>query len=140
MPYGKARIFMLQLGVKSVITRPSLGLTMQGPGVYEISGVAWSGAGRIAKVEVSADGGKSWALAQLPELNPSKGITRFRLPWAWGGQPAVLMSRATDETGTVQPARKAWMAQYAPGQSYHYNAMISWGVDASGKVSHVYAS
>jgi sulfane dehydrogenase subunit SoxC len=140
MPDGKARIFMLQLGVKSVITRPSLGLTMRGPGVYEISGVAWSGAGRIAKVEVSADGGKSWALAQLGELNPSKGVTRFRLPWAWSGQPAVLMSRAVDETGAVQPARKVWMAQYAPGQSYHFNAMTSWGVDASGKVSHVYAS
>jgi sulfane dehydrogenase subunit SoxC len=138
MPDGKARIFMLQMGVKSVITRPSPGLMMSGPGVYEISGLAWSGAGRIRKVEVSADGGKSWAEAQLPELNPSKGLTRFRLAWAWGGQPAVLMSRATDEAGAVQPTRKAWLADYAPGQAYHLNAMTSWGVDAAGKVSHVY--
>lgn len=140
MPDGKARIFMLRLGVKSVITRPSLGLTLSGPGVYEISGVAWSGAGRIVKVELSADGGASWTPAQLPELVPSKGITRFRLPWVWSGQPAELMSRAVDETGAVQPSRKAWMAQYAPGQGYHFNAIHSWGVDASGKVSHVYAS
>ncbi|MGZ3364135.1 MAG: sulfite dehydrogenase [Caulobacteraceae bacterium] len=140
MPDGTARIFMLQMGVKSVITRPSPGLTMSGPGVYEISGMAWSGAGRIRKVEVSADGGRSWAEAQLPELIPSKGVTRFRLPWAWSGQPAVLVSRATDETGAVQPTRKAWLADYAPGQAYHYNALASWDVDASGKVSHVYAS
>jgi sulfane dehydrogenase subunit SoxC len=113
---------------------------MSGPGVYEISGLAWSGAGRIRKVEVSADGGKSWAEAQLPELNSSKGLTRFRLPWAWSGQPAVLVSRATDEAGAVQPTRKAWLADYAPGQAYHYHALASWGVDASGKVSHVYAS
>lgn len=138
MPDGKARIFMLQMGVKSVITRPSPGLSMSGPGVYEISGMAWSGAGRIRKVEVSADGGRSWAEAQLPELNPAKGVTRFRLPWAWSGQPAVLISRATDETGAVQPTRKAWLADYAPGQAYHYHAMTSWGVNASGKVSHVY--
>jgi sulfane dehydrogenase subunit SoxC len=140
MPDGKARIFMLQMGVKSVITRPSLGLTMSGPGVYEISGMAWSGAGRIRRVEVSADGGKSWAEAQLPELNPSKGVTRFRLAWAWSGQPAVLISRATDETGAVQPTRKAWLADYAPGQAYHLNAMTSWGVDTAGKVTHVYAT
>lgn len=140
MPDGKARIFMLQMGVKSVITRPSPGLTMSGPGVYEISGMAWSGSGRIRKVEVSADGGRSWAEAQLGELNPSKGVTRFRAPWAWSGQPALLISRATDETGAVQPPRKAWLAEYAPGQAYHYNALTSWGVDASGKVSHVYAS
>jgi sulfane dehydrogenase subunit SoxC len=138
MPDGKARIFMLQMGVKSVITRPSPGLTMSGPGVYEISGLAWSGAGRVRRVEVSADGGKSWAEAQLPELNPSRGLTRFRLAWAWSGQPAVLISRATDEIGAVQPTRKAWLADFAPGQAYHLNAMTSWGVDAAGKVSHVY--
>jgi sulfane dehydrogenase subunit SoxC len=140
MPDGKARIFMLQLGVKSVITRPSFGLNMQGPGVYEISGMAWSGSGRVARVDVSADGGKSWAEAQLGELRPDKGVTRFRLPWAWNGGPANLFSRATDDRGNVQPTRQAWLATYAPGQAYHFNAMTSWGVDGSGKISHVYAA
>ncbi len=140
MPDGKARIFMLQLGVKSVITRPSVGLSLQGPRVYEISGMAWSGAGRIAKVEVSADGGRSWGEAQLGELNPVRGVTRFRMPWAWSGAPATLISRATDDKGAIQPTRKAWLATYAPGQAYHFNAMASWAVDPSGKVSHVYAS
>ncbi len=139
MPDGKARIFMLEMGVKSVITRPSFGLSMRGPGVYEISGLAWSGAGRIAKVEVSADGGKSWAQAALEGPVLPKALTRFRLPWRWSGGPAVLLSRATDEARERQPTRDAWLAQYAPGQGYHYNAINAWGVGADGAVAHVYA-
>ena len=65
MPDGKARQYMFLQGVKSVIVKPSFGMSMKGPGFYEISGLAWSGAGRISKVEVSADGGKSWAVAAL---------------------------------------------------------------------------
>jgi sulfane dehydrogenase subunit SoxC len=139
MPDGKAREFMLQLGVKSVITRPSFGMTMQGPGVYEISGLAWSGAGRIAKVEVSADGGKSWADAALGDTVLPKALTRFRLPWMWSGEPALLLSRATDEKGDRQPTRAQWLAQYAPGQTYHFNGIAAWQVQASGQVSHAYA-
>ena len=67
MPDGKARQFTFVMGVKSVITHPSGEMNMQGPGFYEISGLAWTGAGRIAKVEVSADGGSSWAHAALQE-------------------------------------------------------------------------
>ena len=139
MPDGKARIFMLEMGVKSVITRPSFGLSMRGPGVYEISGLAWSGAGRIARVEVSADGGKSWAEAALEGPVLPKALTRFRLPWRWSGGPAVLLSRAVDEARERQPTRDAWLAQYAPGQGYHYNAVNAWGVGADGTVTHVYA-
>jgi sulfane dehydrogenase subunit SoxC len=139
MPDGKARIFTLPIGVKSVILRPSFGLTLSGPGLYEISGLAWSGAGRIRKVEVSADGGRSWAPAALDGPVLSKSLTRFRSPWMWNGAPAVLMSRATDEGGERQPTREAWVAQYAPGQPYHYNAINSWGVDAAGQVRTLYA-
>ncbi|HEY4031627.1 MAG TPA: sulfite dehydrogenase [Caulobacteraceae bacterium] len=139
MPDGKAREFMLQMGVKSVITRPSFGLTMQGPGVYEISGLAWSGGGRIAKVEVSADGGKSWAQAALGETILPRALSRFRLPWMWSGEPALLLSRATDEKGERQPTRAQWLARYAPGQTYHFNGITAWQVQASGQVSHAYA-
>ena len=139
MPSGKAREFMFQMGVKSVITRPSFGLSMSGPGLYEISGLAWSGAGKVAKVEVSADGGKSWAAAALNEPVQSKALTRFRAPWRWTGGPALLMSRASDETGDVQPTRTAWLADYAPGQSYHFNAIHNWAVGADGGITHVYA-
>ena len=67
-----------------------------------------------------------------------KALTRFRLPWMWDGQPATLISRTTDEKGLVQPGRAQWLAQYAPRQNFHYNAMQAWGIAADGKVSHVY--
>jgi sulfane dehydrogenase subunit SoxC len=138
MPDGKARQFMLQFEPKSLILKPSFGMTMQGPGTYEISGVAWSGTGRVSRVDVSADGGKSWAEAALTGPVLPKALTRFRLPWMWNGQPATLISRTTDEKGLVQPGRTQWLAQYAPRQNFHYNAMQAWGIAADGKVSHVY--
>jgi len=139
MPDGKARQYMLLQDVKSVIVKPSFGLTMKGPGFYEISGLAWSGSGRISKVEVSADGGKTWALAALSAPVLPKALTRFRLAWKWSGQPSVLMSRATDEKGVVQPTRTAWVKEYAPGQPYHFNGIQSWSVEADGTVKNVYA-
>jgi sulfane dehydrogenase subunit SoxC len=138
MPDGKARQFTFEMGVKSVITQPAGGLRMQGPGAYEISGIAWSGAGKISKVEVSIDGGTSWRDALLQEPVFSKSATRFRLPWQWNGQRAFLQSRATDEKGGVQPARAAWLAQYAPGQRYHNNMIQTWAIEADGSISNVY--
>jgi sulfane dehydrogenase subunit SoxC len=139
MPDGKARQFMLQFEPKSLILKPSFGMSMQGPGVYEISGLAWSGTGRVRRVDVSADGGKSWAEAALTGPVLPKALTRFRLPWNWNGQTATLISRTTDEKGLVQPGRAQWLTQYAPRQNFHYNGMQAWGIAADGKVSHVYA-
>jgi len=138
MPNGKARQFTLPLDVKSVITRPSFGLSMQGAGFYEISGLAWSGAGRIAKVEISADGGKTWAEAALQAPILPKSVVRFRLAWRWDGAPAMLQSRATDEKGNVQPARQAWIAEYSPSNTYHCNAIQTWSVGADGGVKNAY--
>ncbi len=137
MPSGVARQFFLQYGPKSFIARPSFGINLQGRGFYEISGLAWSGAGRIAKVEVSADNGGSWAEAALGEPVQSKALTRFRLPWRWDGQPAVLMSRATDETGAIQPTNAEWRKDYAPGQSYMYNGIQNWAVADTGEIANV---
>jgi sulfane dehydrogenase subunit SoxC len=138
MPDGKAREFMLQMEPKSVILKPSVGMNMQGPGYYEISGLAWSGLGRVAKVDVSADGGKSWAEAALSGTVQSKALTRFRLPWMWNGGPAVLMSRTTDEKGHVQLSRAEWTSLYIARQNFHFSAIQSWGIAADGKVSNVY--
>src|SRR5436309_5521992 len=98
--------FFFPMEVKSFVTHPSPGLTLTGPGFYEISGLASSGNGRIAKVMVSADGGKSYAQAALDGPVLPKALTRFRLPWRWDGQPVVLQSRAWDEAGNVQPTRE----------------------------------
>jgi sulfane dehydrogenase subunit SoxC len=94
LPNGKAYRFYFLQEVKSFITSPSYGHALKGPGLYEISGVAYSGTGRIAKVVVSADGGKTWAEAALQEPVLSKAFVRFRMPWQWDGAPAVLQSRA----------------------------------------------
>ncbi len=107
MPDGRAKLFTFPMDVKSVITSPSGKSTMQGPGLYQISGLAWSGAGKIQRVEVSADGGNSWAEAALTDPILSKAFVRFRLPWKWDGGPAILQSRAIDEAGAVQPTREA---------------------------------
>ncbi len=136
---GKAEMFSLRMGVKSILLRPSFGLDLQRPGYHEIDGLAWSGRGRIRRVEVSADGGASWAEATLDQPVLPQALTAFRMPWRWNGAPAVLMSRATDETGTVQPHRADWLGKYAPGQGYHSNAIQAWSVGTDGKVAHVYA-
>ena len=138
MPDGKARQFTFELDVKSLITQPSGGLTLQGGGLYEISGLAWSGAGRIAKVEVSTDGGASWKEAVLQSPVLSKALTRFRLPWEWNGSLSMLQSRATDEAGNVQHTRSSWTAQYSPAHRYHNSMIQTWQVNADGSVNNVY--
>jgi len=139
LPDGKALQFTFPMGVKSVITQPSPGWGLQGPGYYDISGLAWSGADRIDQVEVSADGGRTWAVAALQEPVLSRSFTRFRLPWRWDGAPAVLMSRAQDRRGEVQPARDEWVRRYGATQRYHYNAVQAWQVGTDGKLRNVYA-
>jgi sulfane dehydrogenase subunit SoxC len=136
---GKALMFTYPMEVKSVITSPSTGLALHGAGVYEITGLAWSGLGKIKRVDVSADGGKSWAEAALSEPVLSKSFTRFRMAWRWDGGPAVLKSRAVDETGAVQPTRESFVRDRGERMNYHNNAIQSWSIAASGEVSNVYA-
>jgi sulfane dehydrogenase subunit SoxC len=139
---GKARIFTFTMDAKSVITFPSGEMRLPGAGFYEITGLAWSGRGKIARVEISTDGGKTWHLAALQDPVLPICQTRFRFPWIWEGQPAVLQSRATDETGYTQPTHQQLIAERgpleAPGMFYHMNAIQSWGVDAEGRVKNVH--
>jgi sulfane dehydrogenase subunit SoxC len=138
-PDGKSLQFVFPMEAKSLITQPSPGLTMKEPGLYEISGLAWSGYGKITQVDVSADGGKTWAPAALQQPVLSMALTRFRAPWRWNGGPAVLQSRATDETGYVQPTRAELIAKRGGKAFYHFNGITSWSVDESGEIKHVYA-
>jgi sulfane dehydrogenase subunit SoxC len=138
-PNGRSLLFTFPMEVKSVVTSPSGMQKMQGAGLYQISGLAWSGFGRIRRVDVSADGGKTWAQAALEGPALPKALTRFRMPWRWDGSPSVLQSRAVDETGAVQPTRAALMAARGAQFRYHYNAVQSWSVAAAGDVSNVYA-
>ncbi len=135
MPGGKAQIFTFVLETRSVITRPSGGQTLSGPGFHEITGLAWSGQGKVRLVEVSTDLGKTWSEAELQPPILSKALTCFRFPWHWNGEAAVIQSRCTDETGFLQPTRDEFIAVRGLHSDYHYNAIKPWEVHPDGKVT-----
>jgi sulfane dehydrogenase subunit SoxC len=142
-PDGKAVQFSFEMEAKSVITSPSGGMQLDGPGFHEITGLAWSGHGTIRRVDVSVDGGGTWREAVLQQPVLPICHTRFRLPWQWDGRStAVLQSRAVDETGYVQPTLGQLIAVRGLngplGSIYHLNAIQSWQVASDGKVSNVH--
>jgi len=138
MPDGKSRQFTWIQEAKSVITSPSGAMTLfDKGGYYEITGLAWSGRGRIKRVDVSTDGGRQWQTAQLQTPVLSKALTRFRFDWVWDGEPALLQSRCIDETGYVQPSIRALREVRGTRSIYHNNAIQTWQVLASGEVRNV---
>jgi len=139
MPDGTARIFTMQMEAKSVITFPSGGQTLPGPGLYELTGLAWSGRGKVERVEITTDGGRSWVKAQLQEPRLPIAFTRFRLAWRFDGREAVIASRCIDETGYVQPTREELVAARGLNSAYHYNGIKFWKVQPDGTVTNVEA-
>jgi sulfane dehydrogenase subunit SoxC len=139
LPDGTAREFSFYMEAKSIITRPSGGQRLGGPGFHEITGIAWSGHGKIKRVEVSVDDGKSWQEARLQEPVLTRALTRFRLPWRWDGKPAVIQSRAIDETGYVQPTLAKLLAVRGENYFYHNNAIWPWRIAADGEVTNALA-
>ncbi|MBX2886700.1 MAG: sulfite dehydrogenase [Granulosicoccus sp.] len=135
---GIAERFSFEMKIKSVITSPTPGKSLRGPGFHEISGLAWTGNGKVRQVDISVDRGLSWHSAELQEPVLDKALTRFRLPWEWDGTDTVLQSRAMDHTGRMQPTREALIAAKGSSVYYHYNAIVSWAVDKAGNISHVY--
>jgi sulfane dehydrogenase subunit SoxC len=136
---GTARQFSFVMEAKSVITDPSPGHRLAGPGFHEITGLAWSGRGAITRVEVTTDGGKTWQAAQLQEPVLRLAHTRFRFPWRWNGQEALIASRATDETGYVQPTREELVKVRGLNSVYHYNAVQAWKLAGNGSVQNAQA-
>jgi len=137
---GKSRWYHFQWAAKSVITRPSGGMKLPGPGYVQITGLAWSGGGAITKVEVSTNGGKSWKEAKLQTPVHSKAHTRFTFDWAWDGGEAVLMSRSTDDQGDVQPSKEELYKNWGitelekPSRTTHFNAIQPWFVARDGSI------
>ncbi len=135
MPDGTARQFTFVNEAKSIITRPAGGQQLTGgPGRYEIKGLAWSGRGRIERVEITTDAGKSWQDAELTGVVLPKAATAFRLPWIWDGEPTALASRCTDETGYRQPTKQQLIAVRGRRSQYHFNGIKAWFVRADGSV------
>ncbi len=120
-----------------MITYPS-GQQRIKPGFHEIRGLGWSGRGRVTKVEVSVDGGRTWQAAHLQDPVLPKCHTRFLLPWRWNGQEAILQSRCSDETGYVQPTRQALVKVRGTNSLYHYNGIQSWKVNQDGQIRNIY--
>ena len=137
MKDGKARGFTWPIYAKSVITFPCPEMPARGPGAYEIRGLAWSGLGRINQVDVSLDGGINWTRARLQEPVLSKALTKFTLEWRWDGRPALLQSRAIDETGFVQPTLAELRQVRGTNSVYNNNSIQTWQVKPDGSVFNV---
>ena len=137
MPDGMYRQFTSVQECKSVITTPSGSQTLLDKGFYNVTGLAWSGRGKVKRVDVSVDGGRNWRTARLDGLVLSKALTRFNIDWVWDGSPAILQSRAVDDTGYVQPKINQLRAVRGTRSLYHNNAIQSWRVAETGDVSNV---
>jgi sulfane dehydrogenase subunit SoxC len=137
MPDGQYRQYTSIQECKSVITSPSAGQMLLGKGFYNITGLAWSGRGKVKRVDVSMDGGKNWKTARLESPVLPKCLTRFNIDWVWDGSPAILQSRAIDETGYVQPKINELREVRGTKSVYHNNAIQSWKLAATGELSNV---
>jgi sulfane dehydrogenase subunit SoxC len=140
MPGGLHRAYSSTQECKSVVTTPSGGQVLLDKGYYNISGLAWSGRGKVKKVDVSVDGGRNWRSARLETPVLSKCLTRFNLDWVWDGKPVLIQSRAMDDTGYVQPTSKQLRAVRGTRSIYHNNSVQSWLVQESGEVKNVQLS
>ena len=138
MPDGKMRQYTSIQECKSVITSPSGGQALLEKGFYNVSGLAWSGRGKVKQVDVSFDGGKNWRTARLEGPVLDKCLTRFNIDWVWDGSPVIMQSRAIDSTGFVQPRARQLREVRGTRSVYHNNAIQSWKVAESGEVSNVH--
>ena len=137
MPDGKHRQYSSTQEVKSVITSPSGGQVLLDKGFHSITGLAWSGRGKVKRVDVSIDGGRNWKPAQLQGPVLQKCLTRFNADFVWDGKPAIFQSRAVDATGQVQPTYRELRQVRASRSIYHNNAVQSWALGESGEVKNV---
>ena len=134
MADGTARIFSFLMDARSLITYPAYPVTLS-RGWVEINGIAWTGSGKIKRVDVSTDGGATWTPATLQEPVLSKAHTRFRHLWNWTGHEAVILSRAVDQTGYVQPTRDTLIASRGVSSvGYHTSPITGWVVRPDGTV------
>ena len=101
--------------VRTALSTMKLKSEIFSPGVYEtvppgevctIAGAAWTGDGEVARIDVSTDGGKSWASGEFEDPACSNAWRRWTYRWQTPAQSGayILLSRATSAAGCVQPA------------------------------------
>ena len=137
MPDGIHRQYTSIQECKSVVTAPSGGQVLLDQGFYNITGLAWSGRGKVKRVDVSTDGGRNWRAARLESPVLDKCLSRFNLDWVWNGKPAIIQSRASDDSGYVQPTYRQTRAVRGTRSIYHNNSIQSWLVQENGEVKNV---
>jgi sulfane dehydrogenase subunit SoxC len=137
IPGGLHRQYSSIQECKSVITSPSGGQILLDKGFHSITGLAWSGKGKVKGVDVSIDGGRNWRPARLQTPVLSKCLSRFSIDWVWDGKPALMQSRAYDETGYVQPQIRQLREVRGTRSIYHNNSIQTWLVQESGEVKNV---
>ena len=140
LPGGLHRQYTSIQECKSVVTTPSGGQVLLDKGFYNITGLAWSGRGKVRKVDVSVDGGRNWRGARLETPVLAKCLTRFNLDWVWDGKSAIIQSRASDDTGYVQPSYRQSRAVRGIRSIYHNNSIQSWLVQENGEIKNVQVS
>ena len=133
LPEGTHRQYTSIQEVKSVVTSPSGGQVLLQKGFHNITGLAWSGRGKIRRVDVSADGGRNWTQARLEGAVLSKCLTRFNADFVWDGKPAIFQSRAVDETGQIQPTYGELRQVRASRSIYHNTAIQSRSREENGE-------
>jgi sulfane dehydrogenase subunit SoxC len=136
MPDGTARQFTFELEAKSLITKPSGGDTIRPGAFYEMTGIAWTGRGTIASVEITTDGGATWSKAELQTPVLPIAHTRFRFPWKWDGRETLIASRCTDDTGYTQPPLPALISVRGMNSQYHNNGIQVWKVAVDGRITN----
>jgi sulfane dehydrogenase subunit SoxC len=138
---GTSRKWTWVMDAKSVVTSPSPQSPIKhGPGPLVITGLAWSGHGKIKRVDVSIDGGKTWQQARLASEPGDKALARFYLDINWDGSEMLLQSRAMDETGYVQPTKKQLREVRGLNSVYHNNCIQTWHVKTNGEAENVEVS
>lgn len=137
---GKARKHTFVMDAKSIITSPSPQAPIKGKGFTVISGLAWSGRGKVKRVDVSLDGGRNWREATIDGLVLDKACVRFYAQTQWNGEPWLLQSRVIDETGYVQPSKDHLRKIRGVNSIYHNNGIQTYAVKPDGEVENVEVS
>jgi sulfane dehydrogenase subunit SoxC len=135
--------YRMEMPPQSCILRPSGGQRLTRRGFHEIRGIAWSGGGKIVKVEVTVDGGKTWKEDQVQGPVHSKAHTRFTFPWTWNGEEAIIAARCTDERGSTQPTtpeaariRGLTLQDFKTKVVQRNNIPQPWKIDRDGRVTN----
>lgn len=138
MENGKARRFTWEMDVKSVITNPSPQAPItHGRGQTVLTGLAWSGYGKIKRVDVSIDGGRNWQPTRIDGPSWDKSVHRFYFDFDWDGSELFLQSRAIDEAGNVQPSKEALREARGGNSIYHNNGIQTWHLRPDGSAENV---